>query len=362
MEMSHREQMEVLRATMYSLVDSIANNQGDEPLRRQQQQQLQGLISEIIRIDTLHVAEVPAAAAAEVPAPAPRPFGADVDDAEIDQLDAHIAAAAASVDSAPAPAPAARSAFALFVPAALPVVHVARPFVGFGRAPAVPGPLFAFGQAPAPAPPAVPAAPAPDARQLGALFAGPVVAFGQAPAAAAAAPPNPFARLGFGFAFGAPRPAPAYSAAVLDYARSSHIRPERAAAILAYAARVGVHPDRAVAHARAYRAARDARHAREARDRRDAANKVVKQTKVIKIADLAVVNADSCAICMENHSKGDEVVTNCGHHFGTTCFAQWETAQVSKQSPVSCPCCRVKIVQVTGFRRRAAPKSAAAKK
>ena len=171
MEMSHREQMEVLRATMYSLVDSIANNQGDEPLRRQQQQQLQGLISEIIRIDTLHVAEVPAAAAAEVPAPpAPRPFGADVDDAEIDQLDAYIAAAAASVDSAPAPAPApapaARSAFALFVPAALPVVHVARPFVGFGQAPAVPavpavpagpavpGPLFAFGRAPAPAPPA----------------------------------------------------------------------------------------------------------------------------------------------------------------------------------------------------------------
>jgi hypothetical protein len=161
-----------------------------------------------------------------------------------------------------------------------------------------------------------------------------------------------------------------YSADVLAYAESSHITPVRAAMILAYAARVRVHPDRAFAHARvaarnrvaAARAARDAAAARNRDEDAHARNqpeetkeKVNKQTKVIKIAELNVVNADSCAICMDNHRKGDEVVTNCGHHFGTTCFTQWETAQASKQSSVSCPCCRVNITQVTGFRRRAAP-------
>ncbi len=265
MEISHREQLEVdtytsflvqqhhpqrstgllasqssdlgsLRATMHSLVDSLANNPVDDSLRRQQQLQLQELISEIVQIDVAPVAQP-------------------------------------------------RLSFSAFRP------------------------------------------------ELAA------------------------------------RPAE-YSADVLAYAEDSNITPDRAALILAYAARVRVHPDRALAHARAdarnrvaaraYRDAADARNrdedARARNQPEETKEKVNKQSKIIKIAELNVVNADSCAICMENHRKGDEVVTNCGHHFGTTCFTQWETAQVLKQSSVSCPCCRVNITQVTGFRRRAAPR------
>ena len=81
-----------------------------------------------------------------------------------------------------------------------------------------------------------------------------------------------------------------------------------------------------------------------------------KQTKVIKIADLAVVNPNTCAICMDNHCRGEEIDTNCGHRFGATCFANWEATQL-KTTQVKCPCCRTVVSRVIGYRRRALPKS-----
>jgi hypothetical protein len=86
----------------------------------------------------------------------------------------------------------------------------------------------------------------------------------------------------------------------------------------------------------------------------------IKKTKVIKIVDLAMVNPHACAICMDNHCQGDEIETNCGHRFGATCFASWESTQlktINTHVHVNCPCCRTTVTHITGYRRRRAPQT-----
>ena len=136
------------------------------------------------------------------------------------------------------------------------------------------------------------------------------------------------------------------------YAQRYNISVDRAARMLEYCEQMGVNRDRAfqwvlIERAHAIERARAARAARAAAEK-----KLIRKTTIVSVAELAVVNPDACAVCMENHRKGDEVVTNCGHRFGSVCFAQWETEQL-RRNKVTCPCCRVGVTELVGFRRQA---------
>lgn len=307
-QMSRREQVEVLRATLYSLADSLADGHHSD-------EQLRALDAEVARVSNVPPPPAPVPAPAQEPEPAPvvAPVPAQA------QAPVHVLPLNPfSRFAAPAP---------LYVAPAAP-------------APAAPVAVRAFpmfGLAPAPVPAQAQAAP----RRVG-----------FAPGTALAPAPAPVAPVVFGFG-PAPAPSPAEAAtrwlavgahryALAErYAQRYRVSVDQAAYILDSAESRGVHPDPLFE-----------RVVRRVRER--AAKKPSKKTTVVKIADLAMVNPDSCAVCMENHCKGDEVVTNCGHRFGSACFAQWETTQL-RSNMVTCPCCRVNVTQLTGFRRRAAP-------
>lgn len=363
--MSRREQVEVLRATLYSLADSLADGHHSD-------EQLRALDAEVARVSNVPPPAPVAQAPAQAQAPAPAPAQAQA----LPLNPFSRFAAPAPLYSAPVAAAPAQGTQAQGTQAPAPAMDV-RSFFGEARAPlrAAPAPApgapgVVFGVAPAQAP--APAAPAQAPAQAQAqphrhvAFApgtalpaqgtqarvavrGPFSGmFGQAPAPALPPAPveTPAEAAARWLAVGAHRRALAET-----YVQRYRVNVNQAAFVLDYAERNGVHPD--PSFERVVRRARE-RAARESVARERAAKKPSKKTTVIKIADLAVVNPDSCAVCMENHCKGDEVVTNCGHRFGSACFAQWETTQL-RSNKVTCPCCRVNVTQLTGFRRRAVP-------
>jgi len=46
---------------------------------------------------------------------------------------------------------------------------------------------------------------------------------------------------------------------------------------------------------------------------------------------------ENCAICMENHTNGETILTECGHIYGKQCWKDWFNAANSSQT---CPTCR----------------------
>jgi hypothetical protein len=46
---------------------------------------------------------------------------------------------------------------------------------------------------------------------------------------------------------------------------------------------------------------------------------------------------ENCAICMENHTNGETILTECGHIYGKQCWQEWFNAANSSQT---CPTCR----------------------
>ena len=71
--------------------------------------------------------------------------------------------------------------------------------------------------------------------------------------------------------------------------------------------------------------------------------------KVISVANLTANCADSCAICMDIHKKGDSLTTCCGHEFGKECYQNWFNSPTSNQK---CPTCRATNPSVTVYIRR----------
>jgi hypothetical protein len=59
---------------------------------------------------------------------------------------------------------------------------------------------------------------------------------------------------------------------------------------------------------------------------------------------------DDCAICLEKHTNGDSVVTECGHTFGSQC---WETWMSNPTGNHTCPTCRHDKPKTTFFAMRA---------
>ena len=75
----------------------------------------------------------------------------------------------------------------------------------------------------------------------------------------------------------------------------------------------------------------------------------LEKTVTIKKAEFDALCTDSCAICFENHKKGDTVMTECSHQFGKQCYNRWMTSVGSNHK---CPTCRKEMPRVTSYKTR----------
>ena len=71
--------------------------------------------------------------------------------------------------------------------------------------------------------------------------------------------------------------------------------------------------------------------------------------KTIKKADFDAPCADSCPICLEIHTKGDSLTTECDHEFGKGCYNFWMNSLSSNKK---CPTCRKDCPKVTYYKTR----------
>jgi hypothetical protein len=76
--------------------------------------------------------------------------------------------------------------------------------------------------------------------------------------------------------------------------------------------------------------------------------KIQIKTRALAKADINV-RMDTCAICLEQHTKINSVITSCcNHSFGNECLKGWQ--QINPKCP--CPACRNPTFSLTAFRPR----------
>jgi len=64
--------------------------------------------------------------------------------------------------------------------------------------------------------------------------------------------------------------------------------------------------------------------------------------------------SEDCSICMDRHTNGVSVTTECDHCFGKECWEKWITNRNSNQK---CPVCRVACPSIISYTLRAGRKS-----
>lgn len=79
-------------------------------------------------------------------------------------------------------------------------------------------------------------------------------------------------------------------------------------------------------------------------------NQFVTFHQVLSEKELGAIWSDSCAICCDNHTKKDGLITSCGHCFGTECFKKWADVRKSNNLNTVCPLCKSKVKHVTQYR------------
>jgi Ring finger domain len=80
--------------------------------------------------------------------------------------------------------------------------------------------------------------------------------------------------------------------------------------------------------------------------------------KALKQIELEAQMPDSCGICMEVNTRGNSVVTECGHGFCKECFDQYiESIRMKSfhERELRCPMCRKVGPKCTVFRLRKVP-------
>jgi hypothetical protein len=75
----------------------------------------------------------------------------------------------------------------------------------------------------------------------------------------------------------------------------------------------------------------------------------LEQYKTIKKADFEAPCIDSCPICLDIHTKGDSLTTECDHEFGKGCYNYWMNSLSSNKK---CPTCRKDCPKVTYYKTR----------
>lgn len=71
--------------------------------------------------------------------------------------------------------------------------------------------------------------------------------------------------------------------------------------------------------------------------------------RVSKVAKRKL-EAETCAICFEEHNISKIVTIDCGHSFGKPCFEQLIETNYDRYIETSCPCCRHIPLVVTRYR------------
>ena len=71
--------------------------------------------------------------------------------------------------------------------------------------------------------------------------------------------------------------------------------------------------------------------------------------KILSRAAFAANCAEVCAICLDNHQKGETITTCCGHDFGKECYRNWIFSPASNQK---CPTCRTVNPKITVYGKR----------
>ena len=84
----------------------------------------------------------------------------------------------------------------------------------------------------------------------------------------------------------------------------------------------------------------------EIHDRRDARARgltfpEIKLPTIVILSEEDALMDDDCVICLNQHKMTDACTINCGHQFGSLCLAKWKKD--------TCPLCRTKVTEVTGY-------------
>lgn len=74
----------------------------------------------------------------------------------------------------------------------------------------------------------------------------------------------------------------------------------------------------------------------------------LEKTVTLSRANFNAILEDSCAICLENHKKGDTIKTECNHEFGKECYKSWITSKPNHD----CPTCRKVCPRVTLYKTK----------
>ena len=74
----------------------------------------------------------------------------------------------------------------------------------------------------------------------------------------------------------------------------------------------------------------------------------LEKTVTLSRANFNAILEDSCAICLENHKKGDTIKTECNHEFGKECYKSWITSKPNHD----CPMCKKVCPRVTSYKTK----------
>ena len=77
-----------------------------------------------------------------------------------------------------------------------------------------------------------------------------------------------------------------------------------------------------------------------------------RNVKYLSKEKIEQMEEDVCGICLDRHTKGDTVLTNCQHSFGQVCFQQWQTSCSTQRKCVSCPLCKKKNPKMIRFKEK----------
>ena len=77
--------------------------------------------------------------------------------------------------------------------------------------------------------------------------------------------------------------------------------------------------------------------------------RVIRRNKNIGQTKFEAQCAEDCAICMQRHTNGESLITDCGHVFGSQCFETWI---INPNGNRSCPTCRKVLPSLVCFTLR----------
>lgn len=75
----------------------------------------------------------------------------------------------------------------------------------------------------------------------------------------------------------------------------------------------------------------------------------------VSSAEFNALCKDKCKICMDNHTLGESILTDCGHAFGHQCWHTWIMNCIARGNNRTCPECNKCRPVIERFARNSAP-------